>query len=96
MTITLNLAPDMEAYLRERAARKGQAAEDAAQTLIAEAMERDAGGRRGVLLADHGITSAQASELRIKFASFAEEWERPEMDVYDDYDAARAKLEAKT
>ncbi len=95
MTITLNLAPDVEAYLREKAAREGQAAEDAAQTLIAEAMERDAVGRRSVLLADHGITSTQASELRARFASFAEEWERPEMDVYDDYDAAKAELEAK-
>ncbi len=95
MTVTLDLAPEMEAYLRERAARKGQAAEDAAQTLIVEAMERDAAGRRGVLLAEYGITSTQVSELRTKFASFAEEWERPEMDGYDDYDAAKAKLEAK-
>ena len=30
MTITPNLAPDMEAYLRERAMRKGQEAEDVA------------------------------------------------------------------
>ena len=42
MTIMLNLAPDMEAYLRERAARKGQNAEVAAQALIAEAMEWEA------------------------------------------------------
>ena len=30
MTTILNLAPDMEEYLRERAARKGQNAEAAA------------------------------------------------------------------
>jgi len=95
MTITLNLAPDMEAYLREWAARKGQAAEDVAQALIAEAMERDTANGGGVSLAEHGISPAQAAELRARFATFAEEWERPEMDVYDDYDAAKARLEAK-
>lgn len=95
MTITLNLAPDMEAYLWERAARKGQAAEEAAQALIAEAMERDTASGGGVSLAEHGISPAQAAELRARFATFAEEWERPEMDVYDDYDAAKARLEAK-
>ena len=93
MTITLNLAPDMEAYLREQAARTGQAAEDAAQTLIAEAMARDTAGGGGVSLAEHGISPAQAAELRARFATFAEEWERPVMDVYDDYDAAKASLE---
>lgn len=29
-----------------------------------------------------------ASELRASLSSFAEEWESPEMDVYDDYAAA--------
>ena len=95
MTITLNLAPDVEAYLRERAATKGQAAAEAAQALIAEAMERDAVSGCGVSLAEHGISPAQAAELRARLATFAEEWERPEMDVYDDYDAAKARLEAK-
>ena len=95
MTITLNLAPDMEAYLRERAMRKGQEAEDVAQALIAEAMERDASSQHGISLAEHGIGPAQAAELRARFATFAEEWERPEMDMYDDYDAANARLEAK-
>jgi len=28
-------------------------------------------------------------------ASFAEDWDSPEMDVYDDYDAAKARLEAR-
>lgn len=29
-------------------------------------------------------------DLRARLASFAEEWDSPEMDVYDDYDAAKA------
>ena len=39
-----------------------------------------------------GIDEAQAAELRAHLAAFAEDWNSPEMDVYDDYDAARAKL----
>ncbi len=94
MTITLDLAPDVEAYLRNRAARKGQEAEAVAQALLAEAMVRDADGGQSVRLVDYGISPAQAAELRASFATFAGEWERPEMDVYDDYDAAKARLEA--
>lgn len=30
-----------------------------------------------------GITREQASELRGQFETFAEDWNRPEMDVYD-------------
>lgn len=93
MTITLDLAPDVEAYLRDRAAITGQTAEVLAQALLVEAMMREANGsRQGVLLSDYGISPAQAAELRASFASFAVEWERPEMDIYDDYDAAKALL----
>ncbi len=31
-----------------------------------------------------GITEAQAAELRWAFQSIAEDWNRPEMDVYDE------------
>ncbi len=95
MTMTLNLAPEMEAYLREKAARHGQQTEAVAQALIAEAMERDTASGGGVSLAEHGISPAQAAELRARLATFAEEWERPEMDLYDDYNAAKARLAAK-
>ncbi len=30
-----------------------------------------------------GIDEAQAAELRARLASFAEEWDSPEMDIYD-------------
>lgn len=36
-----------------------------------------------VLLADHGIDEQQAADLRHRLAAFAEDWDRPEMDVYD-------------
>lgn len=36
-----------------------------------------------------GIDEAQAAELRAQLATFAEDWDSPEMDVYDDYDAAK-------
>jgi hypothetical protein len=42
-------------------------------------------------LRTRGISEEQARELRERLASFAEEWESPEMDPYDDYDAARSK-----
>lgn len=36
-----------------------------------------------VVLSEHGIDARQAAELRWRFRSFAEDWERPEMNVYD-------------
>ena len=39
-----------------------------------------------------GIDEVQAAELRVQMATFAGDWESPEMDMYDDYDAAKAKL----
>lgn len=47
---------------------------------------------RSVDLRAHGIDEAQAAELRAQLATFAEDWESPEMDIYDDYDAAKARL----
>jgi hypothetical protein len=47
---------------------------------------------RSVELRARGIDEAQAVELRARLATFAEDWESPEMDIYDDYDAAKAKL----
>jgi hypothetical protein len=41
-----------------------------------------------------GISEEQAAELRAKFATF-EDWNDPEMDIYNDYDAAKAALNLK-
>lgn len=38
------------------------------------------------------IDEAQAADLRARLATFVEDWESPEMNIYDDYDAAKAKL----
>ncbi len=39
-----------------------------------------------------GIDEACAADLRERLAAFAEDWNSPEMSVYDNYDAAKAKL----
>ena len=38
-----------------------------------------------------GIGQAEAAELRAALSTF-EDWDEPEMDVYDDYDAAKSNL----
>lgn len=43
-------------------------------------------------LRSYGIDESQAADLRARLATFAEDWDSPEMDVYDDYDAAKANL----
>ena len=42
-----------------------------------------------------GIDEAQAADLRARLATFAEDWNSPEMDIYDNYDAAKANLQAQ-
>ena len=44
------------------------------------------------LLRARGIDEAQAAELRAQLGTFAEEWNSPDMALYDNYDAAKAKL----
>ena len=34
-------------------------------------------------LAERGISPAQAADLRSRLACFAEDWDHPDMDVYD-------------
>ncbi len=43
-------------------------------------------------LRTRGINEKQAAELRARFETFAEDWDSPEMSIYDNYDAAKAKL----
>lgn len=43
-------------------------------------------------LRTRGIDRAQAADLRARLSAFAEDWDSPEMDVYDNYDAAKANL----
>jgi len=39
-----------------------------------------------------GIGDTQAADLRARLATFTEDWNSREMDIYDNYDAAKANL----
>jgi hypothetical protein len=43
-------------------------------------------------LASQGINKAQAEILRSHLATFADDWDSPEMSMYDNYDAAKTNL----
>ncbi|MCY3721753.1 MAG: hypothetical protein OXG97_05995 [Candidatus Poribacteria bacterium] len=50
---------------------------------------------RSIDLRERGIDETQAAEMRARLASFAEDWESPEMDVYENYDEEKAKLQTR-
>ena len=43
-------------------------------------------------LASQGIDQAQAEVLRTSLGTFAEDWNNPQMSIYDDYNTAKANL----
>jgi hypothetical protein len=43
-------------------------------------------------LRKRGIDEAQAADLRSRLSTFAEDWNSPEMDIYDDYNATRSYI----
>jgi hypothetical protein len=43
-------------------------------------------------LRSRGINKTQAAELRARMGAFAEDWDSPEMEQYNNYDAAKANL----
>ncbi|MCP4363186.1 MAG: hypothetical protein GY796_34730 [Chloroflexi bacterium] len=45
-----------------------------------------------ISLAARGIDETQAADLRARLNTFAAEWDSPEMDIYDNYDAAKTNL----
>lgn len=45
-----------------------------------------------VELQTHGIDARAAAELRASLERFAEDWDSADMNVYDDYDAAKSRL----
>ena len=80
MTITLDLEPGVEAYLREKAVREGQATEAVAQALLAWAMAWEAqdqaealeGVRRGLEAGEAGRVRPAAdifADMRAKLAA---------------------------
>ncbi len=46
---------------------------------------------RGIDLREIGISEEEAAELRAKFETF-EDWNDPQMDIYNDYDSSRSGL----
>jgi hypothetical protein len=46
-------------------------------------------------LAARGVDPASAAALRAHLATFAEEWDSSEMDIYDEYDAVHTGLPAR-
>lgn len=46
-------------------------------------------------LRSRGIDVTQAAELRARLEPFAREWDSVEMDIYNDYDSAKAALNAR-
>ncbi len=48
-----------------------------------------------VNLREHGIDLRQAAELRSRLSTFAEDWARPEMTLYDRYDSVKPNREAR-
>ena len=46
-------------------------------------------------LQERGINQAQAAALRAQLAAFAEDWESPEMSVYDNYDEAKSNPQTR-
>jgi hypothetical protein len=63
-----------------------QAADEQAAAL--DRLEEAAADYRAVDLRARGISEKQASDLRARLKTFAEDWERPEAAIYDE-DAAR-------
>ena len=57
---------------------------------IAQRLAEMEGG--AVDLSRRGIDTHAAAELRASLQQFAEDWDRAEMNAYDDYDATKATL----
>lgn len=56
----------------------------AKEEFVLEAIEEKISREKGkVKLAERGIIEAEAFTQRAAFATFAEDWDNPEMDVYD-------------
>lgn len=46
-------------------------------------------------LRERGIDEDQAADLRARLTTFAEDWNSPEMDIYDDYELHQSTLSAR-
>ena len=46
-------------------------------------------------LESQGINQAQAQVLQSNLTTFSEDWDSPEMSLYDNYDAAKASVQTR-
>lgn len=75
-TIELNIPDEIARLLNSFSQLK--------EEFVLEAIEEKISRERGkVNLAERGISEAEALAQRAAFATFAEDWESPEMDAYD-------------
>lgn len=73
---------DFAEFLQDRQ-RPGSASSSSNLATPSET-ERILGNDGPVSLEDHGIDVSQAAELRSRLQTFSEDWDRPEMAIYDD------------
>ncbi|MEH2235157.1 hypothetical protein [Nostoc sp.] len=48
-----------------------------------------------IYLTSQGINEAQAEILRSHLATFADDWDSPEMSIFDNYNPAKTNLSAR-
>lgn len=80
---------ETEAFLKKQGALLDYTEEELDRGLTAA---RNFDSPSQIDLRARGIDEAGAEKLRVRLLPFAEDWESPEMSVYDDYDAARKEL----
>ncbi len=71
----------VEGFYRNGKVELAETPEDVSQDKVIVTFLADNGQ---VDLRERGIDEAQAAELRARLRAVAEDWERPEMDVYDE------------
>lgn len=92
----LAVALDFVSYLLQRDAdQAGEARTIHPEPAALSAVESQSKSNSPVDLAAVGIDKKTAETLRNSLITFSEEWDSPEMDIYDDYDAAKADLETR-
>ena len=80
MTLTLELTSDAEEKLRRKATQRGQKLDEYAQSVLLT--DADTVADEDAQPAPR-LTAAKAADLRGRLHSFAGDWDRPDMDVYD-------------
>ena len=97
--MSLILSPEIEARLQKIVERDGVDPNATLEMLLnnwLEWKESDPGEymKEGWIdLRSLGISKEQAVQIRAQFATFAEDWDSPEMDIYDNYEAAKSALQ---